>query len=160
MMCPGVETELYYHSLQGESSDMRSASTGRLYRDMPNAFRFRLNGEASSKQCGCNFSLYYKEMLKREAMIKDPESRETKESAIRWVRPELRGGLETEAVTDPKKSEAESRPYRPEKRIRVIGPRFLPDDTALDLAGRNDEGLDRTKTPKAPDTSDQTSAIN
>jgi len=131
MMCPGTETELFYHSIQQESAEMRSTSNGRAYQDLPNAYLFRTQKLADKGQCGCNFSLYYKEMLKREAFVKDPASQPQNQSAIVWTKPELRGGL-TKEVAEIKPKIA-ARAYQPNARIRIIGPRFLPDDSALDF---------------------------
>ena len=80
---------------------MRSAITGRSYDELQNAYRFRTLGARKDKTCGCNFSLYYKEMMRREAYIADPVKREPKQSSIVWVKPELRGQLEAEAKTAP-----------------------------------------------------------
>ena len=131
MMCPGTETELFYHSIQQESADMRSATTGRAYEDMPHAYLFRTQKLEDKGQCGCNFSLYYKEMMKREARVRDPASQPVQQSAIVWIKPELRGGL-THDIADAKPRIRE-RSYRPSDKIRIIGPRFLPDDNSLDF---------------------------
>ena len=133
MMCPGTETELYYHSIRQESETMRSTLTGRPYDEMDNAYRFRTRSHGADKACSCNFSLYYKEMMKREAFIKDPEMTPDKESSIIWVKPELRGQLESEAAPAPPDQEAKLRDYKPDADIRQIGPKFLPDDQSLDF---------------------------
>jgi hypothetical protein len=133
MMCPGVETELFYHPIQSESDSMRSAVTGRPYDELENAYAFRTGNAVKDKACGCNFSLYYKEMMKREAFISDPAKREPQQSAIVWLKPELRGQLEKEAGTGKPVSEAKLRDYRPDTKMRLIGPKFLPDEQAVDL---------------------------
>lgn len=134
MMCPGVETELFYHSIRQESDSMRSAWSGRPYDELRNAYRFRTQNSAKDKSCGCNFALYYKEMMRREAYISNPVKREPKkESAIVWVKPELRGQLEKEAVVARPVKETALRDYRPDANIRQIGPKFLPDEQALDF---------------------------
>ena len=133
MMCPGVETELFYHSIRQESDSMRSAITGRHYDELDNAYRFRTQSAVKDEACGCNFSLYYKEMMKREAYISDPAKREPKQNSIVWVKPELRGQLDKEAPVGKPVKEAELRDYRPDANIRLIGPKFLPDEQALDF---------------------------
>lgn len=132
MMCPGVETELFYHSIRQESDSMRSAVTGRSYEELENAYRFRTQRNRD-KACGCNFALYYKEMMRREAYISDPARREPKQSSIVWVKPELRGQLRQEALLDRPAKEVALRDYKADARIRQIGPRFLPDDNAFDF---------------------------
>lgn len=125
MMCPGVKTELFYHAITQESSDMRSAMSGIAYDRLPNAWAFRTRKPGENAECGCNFSLYHKEMLRREAFIKDPAAAPKQKSAITWVKPELRGPTE-QAVTVRKAQE--ERPYEPRRDIRIIGPEFLPDE--------------------------------
>ncbi len=109
---------------------MRSAVTGRPYGDLENAYRFRTTRK--DQACGCNFSLYYKEMMRREAFIADPAKAAPKQSSIVWVKPELRGQLEKEITAKPARAAA-LRDYKPDARIRQIGPKFLPDDDSLDL---------------------------
>lgn len=133
MMCPGTETELFYHSIRQESADMRSAATGRAYDDLPNAYLFRTQKSENKGQCGCNFSLYYKEMMKREAYVRDPASQPESQSSITWVKPELRGGLKTTKDVAALKPKLTERAYKPSDKIRIIGPRFLPDDSGLDF---------------------------
>lgn len=133
MMCPGVETELFYHSIRQESDAMRSAMTGRPYDELENAYRFRTRDAGKDKACGCNFSLYYKEMMKREAFIADPAKREPKQSSIVWVKPELRGQLDEELSVKSPVEAARLRDYTPNAKIRLIGPKFLPDDESVDL---------------------------
>jgi len=134
MMCPGTETELFYHSIRQESETMRSAFTGRPYDELDNAYRFRTEAPARDKTCGCNFSLYYKEMMKREAFINNPEmAPEKKQSSIVWIKPELRGQLKANDAAAAPVKEARQRDYKSDGHIRQIGPRFLPDDETLDF---------------------------
>jgi hypothetical protein len=127
MMCPGNETELYYHSIHGESASMRSTTTGRSYEDLPNAYRFRTSKPGDTKECGCNFALYYQEMMRREAFVNNPDSMPAKQSSIVWLKPELRGQLKKPADIAASARKPEERDYKPSDRIRVIGPQFLPD---------------------------------
>ena len=112
---------------------MRSTLTGRRYDELENAYRFRAQRTRNDKACGCNFSLYYKEMMKREAYISEPAKREPKQSSIVWVKPELRGQLEKEASVSPPAKEVQLRDYAPNAKIRLIGPKFLPDEDAVDF---------------------------
>jgi hypothetical protein len=133
MRCPGVETVLFYHSIRQESDSMRSAATGRSYGELENAYRFRTANTRTDEACGCNFSLYYKEMMKREAYISDPSDREPKPSSIVWLKPELRGKIEKATAPAESVKEAGHRDYQPDAKIRLIGPKFLPDDDAVDF---------------------------
>jgi hypothetical protein len=133
MMCPGTETELFYHSISQESAEMRSTTTGRSYDELPNANLFRTESVDNKGQCGCNFSLYYKEMMKREAYVKNPARQPVNQSAITWIKPELRGGLKPAREMAEVKLKQAERAYQPSDKIRIIGPRFLPDDGGLDF---------------------------
>jgi Protein of unknown function (DUF2865) len=128
MMCPGNETELFYRSIASESTEMRSTMSGEDYAAQSYAWRFRT--QPKSAQCGCNFSLYYKEMLRREAVVSGKEQPKKPAGSIVWVKPTLRGGLAQEPSQDLTRKE---RPYTPDPKIRVIGPSFLPDDRAIDF---------------------------
>jgi len=126
MMCPGTETELYYHPLMSESSEMRSAATGHPYSDLPAAYKFQVEKPGSEPQCGCNFPLYYKEMMKRQAYVDDPGSIPKPESAIVWMKPALRPSLKKDLMAE-NAAKPKVRDYVPNEHIRVIGPKFLPD---------------------------------
>jgi hypothetical protein len=126
MMCPGAETELYYHPLMSESSEMRSAVTGHAYADLPTAYKFRVEKPGSQPQCGCDFSLYYREMMKRQSYVADPASIPKTESSIVWVKPALRPSLKKDMVAE-NVARPKVRDYVPDDRIRVIGPKFFPD---------------------------------
>lgn len=134
MMCPGTSTELYYHALEAESSEMRSTQTGRRYDALKNAYRFRTEKPGSDPECGCNFALYYKEMMRRQTFINNPDAMPQKESAIVWLKPQLRTSLKTSDQMAANLAKPKERNYVPDKRIRVIGPQFLPD-----------QGIDFTK---------------
>jgi hypothetical protein len=127
MMCPGTETELYYHPLASESSEMRSASTGRPYDELRNAYRFRTENPGSRPECGCNFALYYQEMMKRQSYVRDPGNIPARESSIVWLKPALRSSLAKADAVAANLPTPKERNYVPNAHIRVIGPQFLPD---------------------------------
>ena len=65
-MCPGVETELFFHPADsGETADMMSSVNGRPYRDMPNAFVYRTRRPAEDPQCRCDLARYHQKMTPR-----------------------------------------------------------------------------------------------
>ncbi|MCL6708105.1 DUF2865 domain-containing protein [Pseudomonas sp. R2.Fl] len=123
-MCPGTETELFYHSITSqESADMVSALTGRPYRELPRAFAYlgRASGKASS--CTCNLTAYYE------------QARQSRSSALGGNQPY---SSITEIGTTPKRDEPidpRERPYDPAKdSVRQVGPTFLPTETSsIDL---------------------------
>ncbi|MDB5523823.1 MAG: hypothetical protein JWM58_1586 [Rhizobium sp.] len=127
MMCPGSETELYYHSIQSESTEMRSTLTGRPYDELENAYRFRTKKAENKAECGCNFALYYQEMKRRQSYVNDPASIPQKQSSIVWLTPALRSSLQKPAEMASAELKRLERAYVPDNQIRVIGPQFLPD---------------------------------
>lgn len=148
MMCPDTRTELYYHSIYGQTSeDMVSASTGRPYNALPEAFAYRRATSGSTPDCGCDITAYYKEMLRREALLKGEPlpsgSQETSKlgagdqatdpasdiSAMRYYRTE-EPGTKTEANGDSAQEAATTSAARSldeqTRPVRVVGPVFLP----------------------------------
>ncbi|HWU61537.1 MAG TPA: DUF2865 domain-containing protein [Ensifer sp.] len=154
MMCPGVETELFYHGVgTQEMSEMVSASGGLPYKQEPYAFRFRSSAR-KDKSCSCNFSAYYREMMKREAAkdsgteiapkqdqsSTEPAPEKPYSSIVNLEKkPETKTAPSPEAkppATAEKPPEpGPAVPYDPSKaNIRKVGPQFLPGkDTAIDL---------------------------
>lgn len=131
-MCPGSETELYYHSLQGqESADMVSAETGKPYKDLPTAFAYRnTSADTRSPSCGCNMASYFDQMKKQE------EANQSKPA-------EPYSGITDIKTPNGEKKQAEQpvaeapaeRDYDPkDSKVRVVGPQFLPEETSrIDL---------------------------
>ncbi|MDP3527090.1 MAG: DUF2865 domain-containing protein, partial [Hoeflea sp.] len=149
MMCPGTGTELYFHSAdRQESEEMVSARTGLRYVEMSNAFAYRNADAPMSKACGCNMGAFYKEMERREAILKGETGAE-EAPVTTWVRPATRPDpgedpetmldaemrLTSEDVSAVLSASKLERPLSEERRqVRVVGPTFLPDDSEqLDL---------------------------
>ncbi|MDP9787569.1 DUF2865 domain-containing protein [Agrobacterium tumefaciens] len=137
-MCPGTETELYFHSMTDqETADMVSAETGKPYRDLPTAFAYR-NAPAKAPGCVCNMAAYHEEMQKQEEAAR-PES-ETPYSGITKI-PSPQGDkaapkpAEQQQAAKPPEQPVPERDYDPnDTKVRVIGPKFLPDQTGrIDL---------------------------
>ena len=148
MMCPGTQTELYFHSAQGqESEDMISARTQEPYAEMPNAFVYRNASASMSKACGCNMRAFYKEMQRREALLNGESGEDA--PVTTWVRPFERPdpGEDPETILDTEMrltsedvaavlaASTTERPLTDDRRdVRTVGPRFLPDQSShLDL---------------------------
>ncbi|MEI2302162.1 DUF2865 domain-containing protein [Ensifer sp. MJa1] len=124
--CPGAETELFFHDLNTEESEqMVSASTGRPYTELPNAFAYRTRGVGTPGICGCQIPRTAAAQPTTGTKITgDDQSSiviiETKKPA-------------SESASE--KAPAEERPYDPAKsKVRVVGPTFLPqEETSIDL---------------------------
>lgn len=148
MMCPGTDTELYFHSAEGqESEEMISARTRQPYTEMPNAFAYRNAGAPMSKACGCNMDAFFKEMQRREAMLNGAGAGEA--PVTTWVRPSNRPDpgedpetlidaemrLSSEDVAAVLAASTSERPLTSDRQqVRIVGPTFLPDPSdGLDL---------------------------
>lgn len=135
-MCPGTETELYYHSMTDqETSDMVSAETGKPYKELPTAFAYR-NASTRAPGCSCNMAAYQDEMKKQEAAA-TPEAEKPYSSITDITSPpgdKVAKPVEPEAAKAPELQvpEREYDPYN--NKVRVVGPKFLPDETSrIDL---------------------------
>jgi len=140
-MCPGTETELYFHSMTDqETSDMVSAETGKPYRDLPTAFAYR-NASTKAPGCACNMAAYHQEMQKQEQASR-PEADKPYSSITTIPSPQgdkngdksPAAAQQQQAAKQPEQPIPE-RDYDPnDKKVRIIGPKFLPDQTGkIDL---------------------------
>lgn len=144
-MCPGTQTELFYHSLQGqESSDMVSAKTGEPYASMPTAFAYRNNaGTSRSPSCSCNMAAYHDEMKKQENQAKASQSTPSQDmSSITTITSPKSDTMPKPADIKPeepkpveKAEPVPEREYDPNNsKVRIVGPQFLPPETSrIDL---------------------------
>lgn len=128
-MCPGIETELYYHSIRNEeSADMVSAATGKPYRSLPTAFAYLNRRSGEKPSCRCNLAEYYSKMRDRangSTMVPDYDS-----SVVEIKGPQAGSTADTKPPASPME-----RPYEPSDRnLRQVGPVFLPSETSsIDL---------------------------
>ncbi|OAP37572.1 DUF2865 domain-containing protein [Sinorhizobium americanum] len=124
--CPGADTELYYHVLATEESEqMVSASTGRPYRELPNAFAYRVRDVGSPGICGCQIP----------KVTTDQNKSTTSGTKLSVVSPSVVTIKGPSASGQAEAKPAEERPYDPKtSKVRVVGPAFLPqEESAIDL---------------------------
>ena len=135
-MCPGTQTELYFHSMtEQETADMVSAETGKPYKDLPTAFAYR-NASTKAPGCACNMAAYHEEMKQQEAAR--PEAEKPYSSITTIPSPQgdtSKKPTELQQAAKPPEQPVPERDYDPNNsRVRVIGPKFLPDQTGrIDL---------------------------
>jgi hypothetical protein len=147
--CPGTEVQIYYHRKGLESEDMVSGLSGAPYSELPTAYLYKQTEMPSPAGCACsaprdseakNFSIVAgnppaEEPVQSEPVTPYPSSRPDP-AADPETQANLDGGLDAEsfrrmAVT-PKVNK--SKPTGEDRRIRVVGPVFLPDqEAATDL---------------------------
>ena len=143
--CPGTEVQIYYHRRGQESDAMVSSLSGQPYAELPTAYLYKQTGTPSPAGCACsarrndaprNFSIVAgnppaEEPVQAEPVAPYPSSRPDP-AADPETQANLDGGLDAEtlrrmAVT-PKVNK--SKPTGEDRRIRVVGPVFLPDPEA------------------------------
>ncbi len=133
-MCPGTEARLYVHRVPDEDSpDMVSAADQTPYALLPNAFAYRDRAVGQAPLCSCEISTPAQSALRTA----------TESSIITF--PADNDAASIEHVIEPPGSaplrghanDVQTQPLRdmdPNRRVRVIGPTFLPDRSdAMDL---------------------------
>jgi hypothetical protein len=104
--CPGAEMLVYYHRLEGEEpKDMISAAADVPYAELPTAWLFRKAGARRPRGCGCSRPAPGFEVIAGDGQSAAP-------------RPEAA------APAQPAPPPASGSPA---KKVRVVGPAFLPD---------------------------------
>ncbi|WP_040593536.1 DUF2865 domain-containing protein [Mesorhizobium metallidurans] len=143
--CPGTEMQVFYSRGQGgDSADMASSATGRPYRELPTAYLYK---QSSRPACGCNAAQNF------EIIAGNPPSPEQSQAntqtepfiPVPVAKPDpgadpetlanTEGGLDREAIKRlAVKPVASTLPPPEQRKVRVVGPAFLPDPTAaIDL---------------------------
>jgi hypothetical protein len=93
------------------------------------SYAFAYKTHARAPACGCNFSFYYKEMMRRETAL-NPPGPETKIVDIQLSDATLKPSMPTEGGTIGVKRPLSSSAGK----VRIVGPQFLPDEnTTIDL---------------------------
>ena len=121
--CPGTEVQIYYHRPEQESDSMVSGLSGQPYADLPTAWLYKQIDVSSPAGCACNA----------------PRNEKAKNYSIIAGNPPAAPRVETEPVTlqptgrlDSAGAPKVNSPKSPaaERKVRVVGPVFLPDPKA------------------------------
>lgn len=147
LMCPGTETNLFFHrSRDQESEDMISYRGGQAYTSQPYAFSYKTRSGPKSEACSCNMSAFHAEMARRERVLKEREENGDVENAStagltivpvdridRGEDPEtisnLAGKLTDEDVQAITSVSRTGKPLEEaDRKVRIVGPKFLQDD--------------------------------
>ena len=133
MMCPGTETQLFYNdNASDKPEEMVSVATGNAYSELPRAFAYRDKPGTGGAKCGCNFSAYYREMMRREAELTKQSTPSQASPQQSMASVEIRTEMQntTSASREKFTSKLETTP----RKVRIVGPAFLQDDSAaIDL---------------------------
>ena len=142
--CPGAEVDLFFHSVPDEESEeMVSVADQTPYRSLPNAFAYRRKASFAGSQCSCDEKLPSSGGIavapgsSRSVVIIDPTKRGgPSQSIIDGSEKPATDGQQSdeEQIVASDEDQTPAREIDPEKRVRVIGPKFLPDRSeAIDL---------------------------
>jgi hypothetical protein len=136
-MCPGIETELFYHDVSsGETESMTSASTGAPYSAMPNAFAYKNRKPGEKTSCSCNLPAYYEQMRRNQSASAPPPQGSI--TTIETSKPDT-----PVATPEPApQAQVPDRPYDPAAgKVRQVGPQFLAGEQgAIDLKNPATQG--------------------
>jgi hypothetical protein len=142
--CPGTEMQLYYqHAVGDESETMVSAGTGEPYSSLPTAYLYRDATLSRPQSCGCNPVKNFSILGGATAQPAEPVEPATPMPVVRpdpaddpETAANRQGGLDLETIKRILKPKPATPPVTAtgERRIRVVGPVFLPDPKgAIDL---------------------------
>jgi hypothetical protein len=132
--CPGADMQVFYsHGLDGDSADMTSASTGEPYSKLPTAYLYKRT-DMSVPQCGCHATTGDFSVVGGTPAPERPQGEPSAVSSSIVSFPAAKPAKPAQADTASEPA-AEEIPLDEEKRkVRVVGPRFLPDPAeAIDL---------------------------
>jgi hypothetical protein len=143
-LCPAAETALYSHRNPGEDVSQAVTSSGRVYKDLPNAFRYRreFNAACSCKQAGQSWADAMGQTKdstvergdivvneERSKALSQPRA-DTPGRTAAPPRPEARkptGNMPAIAPTDAPDPNPATGTTDPGKRtVRTVGPTFIP----------------------------------
>ncbi len=132
-MCPGADTKLYYHSIPDQEPEEMISLAKEPYMSSPTAFKYRVNGIASTPGCTCQAQLGA--TLNPEAPV------DANIGKVRWIplptsKPSVledaetalnrAGNLDAAAVANLIEAKAPDAFAQPGRKVRVVGPVFLP----------------------------------
>lgn len=138
-MCPGSTVELYFQSVaEKDSENMLSLDGQTPYLSLPNAFAYRKRAVGSDPQCNCDYpgsearddaasgpsagSIVLIPTRKNKTQLSSQPAGTGPADTLQAKRPEMNG------------EDGPARDIDPDRQIRVVGPKFLPDQSeAIDL---------------------------
>jgi len=133
--CPGTKIEVYYRAKGSQdAASMTSALTGVSYGELGTAFDFRDPAKPITAGCGCKASQSFASFGGGSTSSGDGVSQSGSFAIVGPKEPQIpASAAELAEVAEPVAEEnADAAPA--ERRVRVVGPAFLPDpEGALDL---------------------------
>ena len=134
-MCPGTDVQIYYQDADDENAEaMVSTATGEPYANLPTAFQYRQTDTPRPAQCACNPAKNF------SVIAGNPNWRTIDVEAESATSAPASGSILTfghEPTSSPAPTDmspATELPPPGERKVRVVGPVFLPDPAgAIDL---------------------------
>ncbi|WP_315920085.1 DUF2865 domain-containing protein [Mesorhizobium sp. SP-1A] len=141
--CPGTEIQLFYtRGFDNDPAGMISTATGRPYDQLSSAYLYKRPNASIPRGCGCNAAKDFKIIAGNPAagaaggssFLPVPATRPDP-AADSETLANAAGGLDAEALRELAAKPADSpKSTAEDRRIRVVGPTFLPDpEGAIDL---------------------------
>ena len=148
--CPGTEMQVFYsRGMDDASAEMTSSVTGRPYSELPTAYLYKQSNMPRPPACGCNAARNFQVIAGNPPNPEQsqPETDATPSIPVPATKPDpgtdpetlanVEGGLDREAIkrlsAKPVTSPVSALPPD-QRKVRVVGPTFLPDPSAaIDL---------------------------
>ena len=120
--CPGAETHLYYHRVQGQEAEDMVSLRGVPYRDLPTAFLYRRTDVPQPRNCGCRTSGYAVLPQAPASSVPTPTEAGSQPNILTF-------GDSGTSMPAPATTPEPSTPMTPraDRKVRVVGPKFFPD---------------------------------
>ncbi|SFU23434.1 DUF2865 domain-containing protein [Mesorhizobium sp. YR577] len=159
-MCPGTEMQVFFQEndaqmveevkegeeapdIRNESADMISVVNGKPYSEMPTAYLYRRESLARPANCSCDGQGSSEAVAETAPSNEATSSTSPAAALVKEPDPPVDPKISTELGDDQAKDvtvrtqesgEMTARPLEPERKVRVVGPEFLPDpEGAIDL---------------------------
>jgi hypothetical protein len=148
--CPGTEIQVFYsRGMDDDSASMTSTVTGRPYNELPTAYLYKQADMSRPPACGCNAARNFEIIAGNPPSPEQsqPDTQTTPFIPAPVTKPDpgadpetlanIEGGLDRAAIkrlaTKPVTSPVSALPPD-QRKVRVVGPAFLPDPAAaIDL---------------------------
>ncbi|QPC87965.1 DUF2865 domain-containing protein [Mesorhizobium sp. NBSH29] len=144
-MCPGAEVQIYYQEASEETPETMMSLVGeKPYSELPAAFLYRNTSAARPEQCECNPGKSFAVMASGQPAggfsSIEAASETTSETTTQGsftnlgaIDPTASAGIDSAKAKEP----ATVLPPAADRKVRVVGPTFLPDPGgAIDLRAR------------------------
>ncbi|MBZ9657192.1 DUF2865 domain-containing protein [Phyllobacterium lublinensis] len=122
-MCPNGNAQLYFHAVpEQESDDMISVADKKPYRELPNAFDYRIAGLRAVPGCSC----HARPASQPELLVSDPQLSDKPVLAGEGTDPGV-----VAAVPAREPAQRDAGDLAEARNVRIVGPAFFPVETKV-----------------------------